>query len=86
MSQTKEGGKKTAITNKAKDPDYYAKIGAMGGKAKVKKGFAMMTPEQRSKYGAKGGSISRRKKPVVVNFEPNYEEVKPKRKFAFFSR
>lgn len=30
--------------------------GAIGGKAKVPKGFALMTPEKRSAAGAKGGS------------------------------
>jgi hypothetical protein len=34
MSQTKEGAKKVAITNKSKyGEDYYAKIGKLGGRA-----------------------------------------------------
>ena len=42
MAGTKEGSKKTAETNKLKyGEDYYARIGAEGGKAKVKKGFAV---------------------------------------------
>lgn len=36
--------------------DFFQRIGAMGGKAKVTKGFGSMTPEQRREYGRKGGS------------------------------
>ena len=39
--------------------DFYQKIGAMGGKAKVSKGFGKMTPEQRREYGKKGGSVKK---------------------------
>ena len=31
MAGTKAGGMKAAAANKAKDPDFYAKIGAKGG-------------------------------------------------------
>lgn len=63
MAQTLDGAKKAVITNKRKYGDtFYEDIGAIGGKAKVKKGFACMTPEQRSAAGKKGGSISRRVK------------------------
>ena len=32
MAGTKEGGKKAAAKNLAKDPTFYAKIGAKGGR------------------------------------------------------
>ena len=64
MSNTTAGGKKVAETNLAKDPDYYKKLGALGGRAKVPKGFACMTPEKRRKAGAAAGRISRRNKNV----------------------
>ena len=49
--------RKTAIVNKEKyGEDYYKKIGAMGGRAKVStKGFGSATPEQRREWGRKGG-------------------------------
>lgn len=55
--QTLEGAKKTAATNKRKyGKDYYAKIGAQGGKKKnSNKGFGSATPEQRRELGRKGG-------------------------------
>jgi len=62
MAGTKKGGQKAALTNKARHgADFYAKIGAKGGKAKVPKGFAA-NPELARKAGAKGGRISRRTK------------------------
>jgi general stress protein YciG len=53
-------GKKAAKTNRAKDPNYYRKLGAKGGKVTGKKGFALMSVEKRSAAGRKGGLISRR--------------------------
>ncbi len=61
MAGTKAGGAKAAETNKAKYGDgFYEKIGAIGGKAKVPKGFAMMSPEKLRQAGIKGGKKSRR--------------------------
>lgn len=63
MAGTKEGGRKTAITNKAKyGEDIYSRIGRIGGSAKVPKGFALMDKEKVSLAGQKGGRISRRGK------------------------
>lgn len=67
IAGTKIGGKKAAKTNKEQfGDDWYAKIGAMGGKKGkvdgVIKGFAAMEPELRKEYGAKGGTISRKAK------------------------
>jgi general stress protein YciG len=61
MAGTKAGGLKAAAANKAKDPDFYAKIGAKGGKNGKTGGFAA-NPNLARIAGAKGGRISRRRK------------------------
>ena len=61
MVQTKEGAKKAANNIKAKDPDFYRRIGAIGGKKGRTGGFAA-NPELARIAGAKGGRISRRRK------------------------
>jgi hypothetical protein len=67
MAGTKEGGKKAAAANKAKyGSDFYAKIGAKGGKLGRTGGFAA-NPELARIAGAKGGRISRRKKAVATD-------------------
>lgn len=65
MAGTRNGGLKAAAKNLAKDPSFYAKIGAKGGKNGRTGGFAA-NPELARIAGAKGGRISRRKKTVVV--------------------
>lgn len=65
MAGTKLGGKAAASTNKAKyGADFYAKIGAMGGK-KGKTGGFYANRELARVAGAKGGRISRRSKKVA---------------------
>lgn len=62
MAGTKTGGVKAAATNKAKHgSDFYAKIGAKGGRAGHTGGFAA-NPELARVAGRKGGLISRRTK------------------------
>ncbi len=62
MAGTKNGGKAAASTNKAKyGADFYARIGAMGGKKGTTGGFAANRELART-AGAKGGRISRRTK------------------------
>jgi len=62
MAGTKIGGMKAAATNKAKHgSDFYAKIGAKGGKNGHTGGFAA-NPELARVAGARGGRISRRTK------------------------
>jgi uncharacterized protein len=65
MAGTKNGGKSAAATNKAKyGADFYARIGAMGGKKGHTGGFAA-NRELARVAGAKGGRISRRTKKVA---------------------
>ncbi len=59
MAGTKEGGKKAAARILAVDPDFYKKIGAIGGSKGNTGGFAA-NPELAKIAGAKGGRISRR--------------------------
>jgi len=62
MAGTKAGGIKAAATNKAKyGKDFYARIGAAGGRNGTTGGFAA-NPELARIAGAKGGRISRRTK------------------------
>lgn len=64
MTGNIEGGLKAAQKNKEKyGNDYYARIGAIGGKKPhPNKGFGSMEPERRIEVGRKGGTISRRTK------------------------
>ena len=65
MAGTKAGGKAAAATNKAKyGSDFYAKIGAQGGK-KGRTGGFYANRELARIAGAKGGRISRRTKKVA---------------------
>jgi len=62
MAATKAGGKAAAATNKAKyGADFYAKIGAKGGKLGKTGGFFANRELPRA-AGRKGGRISRRPK------------------------
>lgn len=62
MAGTKLGGMKAAATNKARHgKDFYATIGAKGGKNGHTGGFAANRELART-AGAKGGRISRRGK------------------------
>lgn len=76
MAGTKAGGKAAAKTNKAKyGSDFYAKIGAAGGKKGVTGGFASslidengLTGRDRARlYGAKGGRKSRKNEETISN-------------------
>ena len=66
MAGTKAGGVKAAQTNKSRHgKDFYAKIGAKGGKIGTTGGFAANRELARI-AGAKGGRISRRTKTTTV--------------------
>jgi hypothetical protein len=65
MAGTKKGGVAAASTNKKKyGSDFYAKIGAMGGK-KGRTGGFFANRELAREAGRKGGRISRRTKTVA---------------------
>lgn len=58
MSGNKEGARKAREKILAKDPDFYAKIGAKSWsnpKRSHETGFALMPEELRKELGAKGG-------------------------------
>ena len=62
MAGTKNGGKAAAKTNKTKyGADFYARIGAAGGKKGHTGGF-FKNRELARVAGARGGRISRRSK------------------------
>lgn len=64
MAGTKEGGARAAKTNRAKHgKDFYARIGAMGGK-KGRTGGFFANKELAREAGRKGGRISRRTKSI----------------------
>jgi general stress protein YciG len=66
MAGTKSGGKAAAATNKKKyGSDFYAKIGAKGGKLGTTGGF-YANRELARKAGAAGGRVSRRGKKATV--------------------
>ncbi len=64
MAGTKAGGDKAAVTNKTKyGGDFYARIGALGGKKGHTGGF-YANRELARMAGAKGGKISKRTKKI----------------------
>lgn len=66
MAGNKPGGQKAAATNRLRHgKDFYARIGAMGGKKGTTGGFAA-NRELARVAGAKGGRISRRRKVTVA--------------------
>lgn len=70
MSGTRAGGLKASATNKQRHgEDFFARIGKKGGENGHTGGFAS-NPELARKAGRKGGSKSRRGKPI------QYEEMK----------
>lgn len=66
MAGTQIGGRKAAMTNRAKyGRDFYARIGAIGGKMGHTGGFYANRDLAR-KAGQIGGRISRRSKKVAA--------------------
>ncbi len=62
MAGTVNGGRKAAATNKSRHgAEFYARIGAIGGK-KGRTGGFYANRELARIAGAKGGKISRRRK------------------------
>lgn len=69
MAGTQAGGKLAAMKNLKNDPDFYRRIGAIGGRNGNTGGFAA-DRELARRAGAKGGRISRRR-PVVKQNDTN---------------
>lgn len=75
MAGNRVGGLKAAAKNLERDPEFYAKIGAKGGKAGHTGGFADdsvgadgLTGRERARIaGQKGGKISKRG-PAIKSF------------------
>lgn len=63
MAGTASGGREAARKNLLRDPDFYRKIGAKGGRSGHTGGFAAGEAGRRraSVYGAIGGAKSRRR-------------------------
>jgi general stress protein YciG len=75
MPGTITGGQRAAETNMKKyGKDFYARIGAKGGKRGTTGGFAANRELARI-AGAKGGRISRRRKAEVVEVEAKATEI-----------
>ena len=69
MAGNKIGGQKAAAKNRAlHGPDFYARIGAIGGRKGTTGGFAANRDLARE-AGRKGGMISRRRKSDVKSVE-----------------
>jgi uncharacterized protein len=66
LAGTLEGGRKAAAKNLAKDPNFYSKIGKIGGTNGNTGGFAA-NPELARIAGAIGGRKSKRRKPERVD-------------------
>jgi len=69
MAGTKQGGQLAAKRNKQRHgADFYSKIGRLGGQRGHSGGFAAGVEGRKraSYYGAKGGSISRRKSKKLI--------------------
>ena len=66
MAGTLEGGRKAAAKNLAREPGFYARIGAKGGRNGRSGGFAA-DPELARIAGAKGGRKSRRPKKLAIS-------------------
>lgn len=73
MSGSISGGKKTAEYLKKQDPDFYRKLGRLGGRKKVPKGFAKMDKKKVAEAGRKGGSKSKRGNKVTVKVGKSYK-------------
>lgn len=60
MSGTRAGGLKSSKKIMARDPDFYKRIGKIGGsKTFGNKGFAVMDKDKLREAARKGGRISR---------------------------
>jgi general stress protein YciG len=76
MSGTREGGKRAAETNRASDPDFYRKVGKLGGSVPHKSTrYWHMNPDAAVEAGRKGGAISKRRKKGDKVDEPDLQAI-----------
>ena len=76
MAGTKEGGRKAARTNIARQgKDFYKKIGSKGGKNGHTGGFAS-NPALARVAGAKGGRTSKRTGVYTKKLQENHDRIK----------
>ena len=59
MTGTRLGGLKACLKNIEREPNFYQRIGHLGGSVSCKKGFAL-NPELAKIAGAKGGRNGKR--------------------------
>lgn len=64
MAGTKAGGLKAAKKNLANDPNFYRRIGKIGGQNGHTGGFAA-DPERARRAGRLGGMVSRKGNPIL---------------------
>ena len=81
MGGTVSGGKRAAETNMKNDPDFYKRIGAIGGRRGTTGGFAYSKANGLNLHveaGAIGGSVSRRGWKIVDqdDISIHYQNVK----------
>lgn len=77
MAGNRDGGLKAAETNKKNDPDFYRRIGAIGGRNGNTGGFASdkvgkdgLTGRQRARLvGREGGLKSKRGRTKGIDYE-----------------
>jgi len=69
MGGTKAGGIKAREKNLAQDPDFYKKIGSIGGKNGTTGGFGQgeIGRERARRWGSVGGKVSRRNAASKIN-------------------
>lgn len=62
MGGTKEGGARSRATKLANDPNYYSKLGRMGGSVKnPKKGFGSVSKQKLREYGRRNGALNKKR-------------------------
>lgn len=87
MAGTREGGLKAREANLARDPDFYKKIGAKGGKViRPETRYFRKHPEAARVVGSIGGQISRKPKGVSKTEVKIKPYVKPEQKPGFLKR
>lgn len=72
MGQTSESAKRVRDALLAKDPDYYKKIGASGGKKGGFKGLALVSEKKRVRIASLGGVAAKKQRKRIKKGLSNY--------------